>query len=440
MKKIILLFFITVALFALTACGGKEKAFSYAAPTDGVLGTDNMDAMLRKVLNISDEHPNGDMGERRPFSESEKRMAEHIESIAVEIADGDDSFGIDIIPYGVSGYGETRNVIIKKSGYGEEPRKLVVVCANYDGLILQSGSLMGNNNQTVSESIGALENGTGTAATLALMQYVKGKTYEFDIEFALFGDGSYGNTGASRYVSEMPSYRKENILTVYSLKRFGGDNLYMYNEEVATDYGDYLFSVANDNAFGIVPLPKHMPVINARAFPRLPYAHWAMAGVHSPFMNEHIPVAAVFSGNYETLNLSDIESASSQIVSYTREDTYTRLRRDFPMYDEQMSAAASFAAKSFESPDFVSAMTAAKSAYKNYDWATKKLIVQLAVIALLIAAGVAVILIAKKFEKKYPYVPPRLKLKIAVFGAEYEDKDADVIVDVKRPGDPFGGY
>ncbi len=441
MKKFFSLLLVALALVVLTACGGKKKAFSYSAPADGVLGTDNMDAMLRKVLNISDDHPNGDMGERRPFSESEKRMAEHIEIIMKEIAGDGSGFEIDITPYSVSGYGETRNVVARKNGTGEEPRKVVVICANYDALITQPSGIFGaNDNQTVSESVGALENGTGAAATLALMQYVKDRTYEFDIEFALFGDGSYGNTGAGRYVSEMPAHRRDNILMAFSLRRFGGDNLYMYNEEVETAYGDYLFEVANDNAFSVMPIPKQMPVINAQAFPRLPYAHWAMSGVHAPFMNAHIPVAAVFSGNYETFNLSDVESASSQIVSYAREDTYTRLCRDFPLYDEQMSAAATFVAKSMESPDFVTAMSTARSEFRNYDWATKKWIVQLVVIGLLTAAGVVVIILAKKFEKKYPYVPKKTKLRIAVFGPEYEDKDADLIVDVRRPGDPFSGY
>ena len=161
-------------------------------------------------------------------------------------------------------------------------------------------------------------------------------------------------------------------------------------------------------------------------------------------MDEHIPVAAVFSGNYETLNLSDVESASSQIVSYTREDTYTRLRRDFSSYAVQMSAAANLVASALSDSNFVSVAVEGRANFRNYDWATKKLIVQLVVIGILIAGGVAIVVIAKKLENKYPYVPPKIKIKVAVFGPDYEDKNADVIIDVKNkndnPNNPFKGY
>ncbi len=440
MRKLLIFLLIAAVLVVLGGCGVKSR-FAYDAPAEGVLGTDNMDLMLRKFLNISDEHPNGDMGERRPFSESEKAMSEHAEKLMLEIADGDEGFDVDVTPYGVSGYGETRNVIARKRGTGEEPRKLVVIGANYDAFVKPTGGVMSlEDKKTVTESVGAMENGTGCAVVLALMQYVKGRSYEFDIEFVLFGDGSYGNTGATRYVSDMSAVRKENILIMFALRRFGGDNLYMYNEEIKTDYGKYLLDTANENKLGIKALPKQMPVIDASAFPRLPYAHWAMASVHAPFMNEHIPVASVLSGNYETLNLSDAESASSQIVSYSRQDTYTRLKRDFSAYADQMTAAANLIASALGDPFFAETMTAARQSFKNYDAATNKLAVSLAIIGALALLGVAVVIIAKQFEKKYPYVPPRVKIKIAVFGAEYENGDADVLIDVKKPDDPFAGY
>ena len=120
MRKLLIFLLIAAVLVVLGGCGVKSR-FAYDAPAEGVLGTDNMDLMLRKFLNISDEHPNGDMGERRPFSESEKAMSEHAEKLMLEIADGDVGFDVDVTPYGVSGYGETRNVISRKRGTGEEP-------------------------------------------------------------------------------------------------------------------------------------------------------------------------------------------------------------------------------------------------------------------------------------------------------------------------------
>lgn len=449
MKRVLLLIILIASLFTLTACGSDSSAFAYDAPSDGVLGTKNMDALLQRFLNISDEHPNGNLGERRPFSESEKQMAERLEAMIGELTEGDSSFSVSVIPFAVTSYGSSQNVIVTKRGVGEEPRKTVVIGVNYDDYLATNimpsytFGMSSASTQTVSESVGAMENGTGCAAALALIEYVKEMPpYEFDIEFAFFGDGSYGNSGASHYLSEMPQSRKDNILLMYALRRFGGDKLYLYSEEVKTEHEKYLLNLSQENGLNIKSVPKQVPIVNARAVSRLPYAKWAMAGVHSTFMNEHIPVAAIFSGNYETLNLSDIESSKSQPVSYTRADTYTRLTRNFSSYAAQMSAAAKLVASSLSDTAMPQVMASSRANYKNYDWATDKLFVQLAVILLLVAIGIVVVILAQKFEKKYPYVPPtekKVKIKVAVFGSDYEDKDTDIIIDVKKPDDPFGG-
>ena len=63
------------------------------------------------------------------------------------------------------------------------------------------------------------------------------------------------------------------------------------------------------------------------------------------------------------------------------------------------------------------------------------------VLFIVIALCILLIVLVKHFEKKYPFVPIVRKMKIAVFGMEYENKtDGDIFVDIKRPKNPFDGY
>jgi hypothetical protein len=231
--------------------------------------------------------------------------------------------------------------------------------------------------------------------------------------------------GPDKYASDMTAREKDDTLLFVNLRRFGGDNVYLYSEEVKTYHNSYLLGISNDNALGLKTVPKNIAVIDAVAVRRIPYAHWAMVGAHAPFLNAHINVANIFSGNLESMNLSDIESSKVGIRSGTTDDTFTNLVKDFPDYAKQMSAAARLAAKALGSDGFIAAMEKSRAEFKNYDFAVNRFAAYIALAIFLVFLGVALFLTARHFEKKYPFVPPTVKVKIPVFGSEYEAKTDD---------------
>ena len=91
------------------------------------------------------------------------------------------------------------------------------------------------------------------------------------------------------------------------------------------------------------------------------------------------------------------------------------------------------------SDEFVSSAAAFRTDKFDYGFFTGGIYAQIAFIGLIILLAAALIFIVKHFEKKYPFKPVIKKLKIAVFGMEYEQNtDNDIYVDIRQAGNnPF---
>ena len=94
--------------------------------------------------------------------------------------------------------------------------------------------------------------------------------------------------------------------------------------------------------------------------------------------------------------------------------------------------------------NFIASVENAREDAFDYSLLMKQWIPLLIAISVLLACGLVLIPVARHFEKKYPYKPTARRVKVAVFGMDYEDpKEGDVFIDVKRREDnnnPFKGY
>lgn len=464
MKKKIFVSLLAVLLtFTLFGCGSDVTGKGVQkAPPAIENAEEKIDANLRYFLGITEEEAYGNMGNRTPTSEAEQHAArklyhhftgkEENPNYDPDVSDSGEEWiagreyrnilvtDLEDTMFTVSVDDTTRksyNVEIRYTG-GAEHDKQVIIGAGYDTAY---GKI--STEYTKQASTGALENGTGVAALMTLIDWCEETqpVFDFDLVFVFFGCSAYSSRGATEYANAMEPSERLNTLLMVNLHRLGGDRTYLYTDEVKTEHESFLRSVAHEKGLSIYTLPDSLPLIDGVYREGVYYAHFGMLGDHAVFQEWNIPSAYVFDGYYGGFNLSDLERKGEENLGGTKNDTYPELVKKRPSYKAHAADALSLLIGAFGKEGFVAAMTGTRTSTKDYTFWTNPFWANMIVIFIAVALIILLIILVKYFEKKYPYVPTVRKLKIAVFGMEYEDKDAaDIFVDVKRPKNPFDGY
>lgn len=433
----------------LCGCGGSATG---GKGTDAVITVtgEQVTNNLKTFLGITDANQFGNLGDRTPTSESERVAAERLYN---RYADSENYSDITVTPLSETGFDFTvngkeytsQNVEIKFSS-PKSTGKQVIIGAAYDnpyGVIDAAYAY-----QT---STGAFENATGVATVMSIIDYCNAnaaelkKTLDFDLVFVFFGCGSYNNYGAKKYISGMNVAALQNTLVMFNISKLGGEKMYLYADETETSHEKFIRGVADNCNLSFYSLPSNMPIIDGVYLEDVYYTHFAMLGDHAAFMEKGVPTAYLFSGYYGGFNLSDLEKKGSKNLGGTENDTYVNLENSRAAYAEQGSFAATLIMQSVISDGFTSAMEKTRASAKDYTFWTNPLWAYLIVIFIIIALGIVIIILVKHFEKKYPFVPTIKRMKIAVFGMDYEKpSDADIFVDIGKknspPKNPFDGY
>ena len=312
----------------------------------------------------------------------------------------------------------------------------IILCANYDNLHSEIGNMMSNG------GAGAMQNGTGVAILLTLAEALQQQQVKlpFDVRFVFFGASEVGLIGSNVYLTkQMSGAEKARTVLAVNFRRIGGDYTYLYADEVKTDHGALLLDTAKSSGLAIKAQPKSTPFMPAQYVDTLPYVNWGMLGDQSRLLSVGLHTVSLYGGNLETLSLSDIDGKAGSIT-YTSKDTIDGLEQYYPAYGVRMAEAAQLVYNAILREDFLP--TCLQSAPYDYTWLTKPVVVSGIVIGVLILMGVAIIVLVKIFEKKYPLQPLVRHLKIAVFGMDYETPDEEnIYVDIQpkdgSPPDPF---
>lgn len=404
-----------------------------------------------------------DRTDRTPFSEGEKAAAEYL----AERMGSLDGFETELEEVVYTPYSNDDSVSYKSQNVvsvrrcGKPNAKAVVIGANYDNqyssFSLPSASRYSGPQVLLeaTRSSGAYVNGTGTAALLALSEKIAETqtALDFDLYVVYFGCGELGNYGARKFVeSYLTASRYERTLIMINLQRLGGDNLYVYGDEVPTDHTDYIFGKAEESGVELKSVPDTLPRMPAEYIDGLPFTHMGMLGASAEFASKGIPYANVFGGTFDTFSLGLDETAGEKNVAYTENDNVEYLNAHMPSYASKMADAANLVYSCLTSADFVSSVENTKATARDYSIYTKIWIPSVIAVGVILLAALALIPIARHFEKKYPPRPPAVrKLKVAVFGMDYEDTSSgDIFVDLRRkdgtgnsgrgngdPNDPF---
>lgn len=218
------------------------------------------------------------------------------------------------------------------------------------------------------------------------------------------------------------------------MQRLCGDNIYAFTDARATERDVFFNDIAANNGLNIYkPTSKSPIILGLSALNGVPYYQWAHGGVFNVFFNAGIPTLNLIGANWESSNLSDIESASNENISFTESDTLHNLKRFYPDYAQKMATAATLVVKSLTDERFLQTMQNDRESFPDTDAISSAWIWELVVLITIIIAGIALYAVIAHQKKKYPIevkAPPHMKM--AVFGMDYEDKSsADIFIDIR---------
>ena len=450
MKKfisVILSAFLLLSAFTLLCGCGGVSTLSGKVDRREIVSAEDISRELKWFLGTEDSDK-GNRGNRTRTSKSEREAAEKLHDNFT--SDGYECFSVtpleltefDVtIKSSASTFTGTttqvtrksQNVEIKFGGNGKSGKQIII------GACYSNSYGSYDSESTGGTSTGAYDNATGVATVLAIMKYFKDNAeylranIDFDVTFVFFGcSGEFNSYGATIYAEKMDSNVRLNTAAMFNISKLGGERAYLYARDYKTEREDFLRSKAADCGYEFYSIPDNMPIIEAEYIEGVGYTHYGMIGDHSVFTEWGINSVSISSGYYGGFNIADAEKKGSINLSGTSADTYANLLKLRPDYAKQGSDAASLIISAVQSEGFISAMSAPD---KDYSFWLEPLWAQLILLGVIVLLGVLVVVLVKVFEKKYPYKPVIKKMKIAVFGPEYESQNEDEILIDLKPND-----
>ncbi len=442
MKKIV--FAITALIlsaFMLWGCSGEPTVSNrnVVLPSYAVeITSESIDDNLREFLGIN-LSADGIRGNRTPSSESEKAAAEWLYNRYAK----DEKYSaleVSLMNFDFTVNGKKRssqNVEVRLTGTESEGRQIIIGTSYDNGYGTLDEEYTGNEPSTGAYTA------TGVATIMSMIDacVLSGKEIkDKDVVFVFFGCGVYNSYGAEAYIKDMSSFERANTVEMINLGNFGGERLYVYCDEAETELELSIRAQAANSGMQFYGMPANIPIISDASYIEgINYVHYGMLSDHAVFMEAGIPSAYLFSGYYGGFNLSELEKKGESNVSGTKADTYVNLVKKRADYAVQGSDVATL----LFGDHIISALADYKSGggYADYKTWLNPLWAYLTVIFTVIVLCVILIVLVKYFEKKHPFVPVVKRMKIAVFGMDYEEKtDEDIFIDIKKPRNPFDGY
>ena len=368
--------------------------------------------------------------DRTSFGEGEKKAAEYIKNKLSEYGyvENTDLVTQSVEKEVVSGYGgETQklysqNVIATYNG-GKE--KTVVVGANYDNLYSDI-QLVGSGG-TGSEGI--MNNATGTATLLQLAKAFRQNSpvQDFTVIFVFFGASEAGVVGSSRFVSDYLN-DVSDVLLMVNLDSVAGSVINVYSDEVDTLEGKMFLQQGEKYSTEFKQMSRFVPIIPQVYAENLDYTHIGQLGDHVEFFEKDVPVVNLFGGDADGFDYySD------------KPDSLDSFKAAYPDYGKTMADVASLVYDCLSAQDFLTAAAGFRTEKFDYSFFMGGYFAYIVLIGIIIVAALILIPVVRHLEKKYPYKPVIKRLKIAVFGMEYEQNtDNDIYVDIRKAdNDPF---
>lgn len=268
--------------------------------------------------------------------------------------------------------------------------KLLVIGAYYGNLanrMLTTTQVIGGE--------GALNNGTGVGTLLAIAARLSTVELPFDVAFAFFG-AEYIEYAGSKYFLEE---NEQEILGMINLIGVGGgDNLYVYYDEIERTHGAFLNNIINTSDYNILSAPNNRKLINTASYAGLPYTHKGLEASNAIFMAKGIPSVNIFGYNWDGVVAS--ESAIRNNVSGTGEDTLENFLASYSVSEIQLKLnnVTAFVVEAVQTEYFSESFENALDD-KGYTAFTGSVLYLILKLVLIIGVVIAVILLSARANK-----------------------------------------
>ena len=284
-----------------------------------------------------------------------------------------------------------RNVIATKKSANKDA-KTVIIGAHYD------------NAQDQNQGSGAYDNGSGIGVMLSLAERVKDMKFDYNLVFVAFGAHEYYFEGSAKFVQSLSLSEKNDISLYINLDSIaGGDNLYVYADEVKTIQEEYFLQIAKKLAVNLNPAHFNKGTYYSE-YTKLGYSHVGLDSDNLPFFNENVLTVSFSSHNWTMMSSGILdESADKPNIIGTKDDTVEKLEL---LYGEKvktrMNGVENIIFSALTSTDFISEMQRAKTENADYSLITNRYFIPLICLGFMIIVVVLVVLLNKKYRGKKP--------------------------------------
>lgn len=284
-----------------------------------------------------------------------------------------------------------RNVVATKKSKNKDART-VIIGAHYD------------NTQGENQGSGAYDNGSGVGIMLSLAERFKDVELDFNLVFVGFGAHEYYYEGSAQFVHKMSLSEKLNVALYINLDSIaGGDNLYIYADEVKTIQEDYFLNFAKKSAIDLRPAPVNKGTY-LHEYSKLGYAHVGLDSDNLPFFNEGILTVSFSAHNWTMLSTKVLdESADTKkpnIIGTKDDNIDTLLRLYGDKVKTRMANVENLIYRAITDSSFIPEMQRAKRENGDYSLILNKFLVPLITLGFLIIVTVFVVLLNKKYKGK----------------------------------------
>lgn len=201
-----------------------------------------------------------------------------------------------------AGFEAAANVIARKLSTSAT-KKTVVLGAHYDSASVGTGSF---------------DNGSGVAILLTVADVLRDVELGFNVEFVAFAAEEEGMLGSLYYVNSLTE--AENIMIYYNFDVcVGGEELYVYCEDVSTPQLDYFSEVIKECGAEIETRVDLKPIY-AQLTSNAMFTHIGMLSDNQSFKSFGIPTVDFFSGSLDNDFGTYVENSDGSYVMHTERD------------------------------------------------------------------------------------------------------------------------
>ncbi len=292
---------------------------------------------------------------------------------------------------------EDQNVIAHYKA-SVETEETVIIGAHYDNTV-QEGA----------KGQGAYGNGSGVGVMLSFAEKIRETSLPFNLTFIAFGAGESLMAGSEYYLSTQTASKKSSILLYINLDSIaGGDNLYVYADEVRTIQENYFVNLAARESVDLRPAPVNKGAYGTD-YTNMGYAHPGLESDNLFFFREGILSVNFTSCNWTVFNQGVVDESADDRkgnVLGTENDTMEMLDR---MYGDsakiKMNAVEKLLYKGLTGEDFRDEMFRARRENPDYSTMTNKFFVPAIGAVILIIVSALAIVLHKKYKESFPLKP-----------------------------------